>query len=287
MKKKKMETEVREKIRKEVEEAYRNELRAQLVGKRAATNEGYVIEIADINSFDDMTVRYRANGKIVEGVSMAQFQDGSLILPTEFGKVIYGEDGNAAVVKTVNSRERTVAIQFANGRTLPKVPVELFNSGAFRMPNHCIHSKGHPTKDRKKKGKVSKVEQSYELSDGQTLDLTVSQKTPVKEGHEKLREPIMYMAGTAQKDGEVAYVIGYEGRNKMTVIFPGLDDAVRTNVNKTKFLNGQFGHRKGKNFLKKGDKGYPDDLVEEFYKKFPDGHPNESDSQKEKESRKS
>lgn len=263
-----------EKIREEIEEKYRNELRAQLVGRKAETVEGYVIEIVDINNFDDMTIRYIANKRIVEGVSMSQFQDGSLMLPTEFGKIIYGEDGNAAVVKTVNSRERTVAIQFANGRVLPQVPVELFNSGAFRMPNRCVHSKGHPTEDKKKKGKVAKVEQSYELSDGQTLDLKVSKKTPIKEGHMKLRDnSFLYAAGTTQKSGETAYVIGYDGRNNLTIIFPGLDDIVRKNVNKTKFTRGQFGHRPGKNLFKRGDEGYPEDLVEEFYKKFPDGHP--------------
>lgn len=149
MKKKELE-QIKREIREELEEKQRNELRAQLVGRKNETAEGYVIEIADLQNFDDLTVRYRANGRVVEGVSMAQFNDGSLVLPTEFGKVVYGEDGNAAVVKTVNSRENTVAIQFSNGRVLPQVPIELFNSGAFRMPTRSIHSHGHPTKDKKK-----------------------------------------------------------------------------------------------------------------------------------------
>ena len=138
-----------------------------------------------------------------------------------------------------------MAIQFANGRVLPNVPIELFNSGAFTMPDRCIHSDGHPTKDRLNKGKVTSVDETYSLEDGQNLEIKVSKETPLKESHKKLRDSILYMAGTAQKDGQTAYVIGYEGRQKLTIIFPGLNDLVRTNVNKTKFLKGQFGHRKG------------------------------------------
>lgn len=137
-------------------------------------------------------------------------------------------------------------------------------------------------KTKKNKGQVTEVEQSYDLKDGQTLDLRVSQKTPVKEGHKALRDDFLYAAGTTQKSGETAYVIGYEGRNKLTIIFPGLDDLVRKNVNKTKFLRGQFGHRKGKNVFPKGSEGYPADLVEKFYEKFPDGHPGDDVPEKNK-----
>ena len=46
-----------------------NELRAQLVGKRSDTLEGYVIEIDDVVDLQNLKIRYRANGRIVEGVT--------------------------------------------------------------------------------------------------------------------------------------------------------------------------------------------------------------------------
>lgn len=246
----------------------KNELLKELAGMTAETAEGYVVEIVDADSLDSLHVRFKATGKIVSGVTLRQFTKGEIVYPVEFGMTKFNKDGDPAVVTAVDKKHNTLTLQFANGRISQNVPVEIFRNCMFDTPTHAVHTEGHLT-GGSARGTVTEFSQEFELQEGGTVSIDVKKNTGIKAGHEALRDKkIVGARRQAQSTGDVAYVIdNSKGRNNLMIIFVS-DEAVKTGVNKTKFMNGQFGRHS--NIVMPGEEGYPAEIVEKFFEAHPE-----------------
>lgn len=256
----------KEKMVKEM--AKKNELLKEVAGMKANTPDGFVIEIVDARSLQDLSVRFIATNKVVTGVSLRQFNNGEITQPVEFGMTRYNEEGDAATVTAVDKAKQTLTLQFKSGRIVQNMPIDDFKKCMFETPKHAVHTKGHLT-DSGKRGIVTEMSQEYDLKSGNKLVVAVKRNTGTKAGHEAMRDnSILGARRQAQSTGEVAYVIdNSKGRNNLTILFIS-DEAVKTGVNKTKFLAGQFGRHS--NVIEAGCPDYPAEMVEKFFAAHPD-----------------